>query len=143
MRSLIDLRAHAREIFFAGLSAADPLDAINHALQREGHWLNVGERSYDLDRFRRIYLTGAGKAAARMALAVEKLIGDRIAGGTVVVKYGHAVKLGATEVIEAGHPLPDDAGLSGARRIAELLQSCGDNALGLFLLSGGRRAWLP
>ncbi len=143
MRSLIDLRAHAREIFFAGLSAADPLDAINHALQREGHWLNVGERSYDLDRFRRIYLTGAGKAAARMALAVEKLIGDRIAGGTVVVKYGHAVKLGATEVIEAGHPLPDDAGLSGARRIAELLQSCGDNDLVLFLLSGGGSALLP
>ena len=143
MRSLIDLRAHAREIFFAGLSAADPLDAVNHALQREGHWLNVGERSYDLDQFRRIYVTGAGKAAARMALAVEKLIGDRIAGGIVVVKYGHAVKLGATEVIEAGHPLPDDAGLSGARRIAELLQSCGDNDLVLFLLSGGGSALLP
>jgi hydroxypyruvate reductase len=143
MRSLIDLRAHAREIFFAGLSAADPLNAVNHALQREGHWLNVGERSYDLDQFRRIYVTGAGKAAARMALAVEKLIGDRIAGGIVVVKYGHAVKLGATEVIEAGHPLPDDAGLSGARRIAELLQSCGDNDLVLFLLSGGGSALLP
>ena len=137
MRSLIDLRAHAQDIFFAGLSAADPLDAINHAVQRKGHWLQAGDRAYDLDQFRRIYITGAGKAAARMALALEKLIGDRIAGGIVVVKYGHAVKLGATEVIEAGHPLPDDAGLSGARRIAELLQSCDHNDLVFFLLSGG------
>ncbi|HEX7229823.1 MAG TPA: glycerate kinase [Candidatus Binatia bacterium] len=143
MRSLIDLRAHAQDIFFAGLSAADPLDAINHAVQRKGHWLQAGDRSYDLDQFRRIYITGAGKAAARMALALEKLIGDRIAGGIVVVKYGHAVKLGATEVIEAGHPLPDDAGLSGARRIAELLQSCDHNDLVFFLLSGGGSALLP
>src|ERR1043165_4292530 len=143
MASLCDLREHAREIFYAGLSAADPLEAINHAVQREGHWLTVGGRAYDLDQFRQIYITGGGKASARMALAMEKLIGDRIAGGTVVVKYGHAVKLGATEVIEAGHPLPDDAGLSGARRIAELLQSCGDNDLVLFLLSGGGSALLP
>ena len=70
MPSLFDLRAHAREIFFAGLSAADPLDAINHAVQREGHWLKVGARFYDLDQFRRIYITGGGKAAARMALAL-------------------------------------------------------------------------
>ena len=143
MRSLIDLRAHAREIFFAGLSAADPLDAINHAVRREGHWLKVSDRSYDLDQFRRIYITGGGKAAARMALAVEELIGDRIAGGIVVVKYRHGVKLGATEVIEAGHPLPDDPGLRGAKRIAELLQSCDQNDLIFFLLSGGGSALLP
>ncbi|HEY1232095.1 MAG TPA: glycerate kinase [Candidatus Binatia bacterium] len=143
MPSLVDLRVHAREIFFAGLSAADPLDAIHHAVQREGHWLKVGERSYDLDQFRRIYITGGGKAAAKMALAVEKLIGDRIAGGIVVVKYGHAVKLGITEVIEAGHPVPDDAGLNGARRIAELVQSCDQNDLVFLLLCGGGSALLP
>ena len=143
MRSLIDLRAHAREIFFAGLSAVDPLDAINHAVEREGRWLKIGDRSYDLDQFRRIYITGAGKAAARMALAIEKLLGDRIAGGLVVVKYGHGVKLGATEVVEAGHPVPDDAGLSVARRIAELLQRCDHNDLIFFLLSGGGSALLP
>jgi hydroxypyruvate reductase len=143
MPSLVDLRAHAREIFLAGLSAADPLEAINRTVQREGHWLKVGARSYDLDQFRRIYITGGGKAAARMALAMEKLIGDRIAVGIVVVKYGHAVKLEATEVIEAGHPVPDDAGLSGARRIAELLQSCDQNDLVFFLLSGGGSALLP
>jgi glycerate 2-kinase len=143
MASLFDLREHAREIFYAGLSAADPLEAINHVVHREGHWLTVGERSYDLDQFRHIYITGGGKASARMALAMEKLIGDRIAGGIVVVKYGHAVKLGATEVIEAGHPVPDNAGLSGARRIVELLQSCDQNDLVFFLLSGGGSALLP
>ena len=143
MPSLVDLRAHAREILFAGLSAADPLEAINRAVQREGDRLQIRERFYDLNQFQRIYVTGCGKAAARMALAMERLLGDRITAGIVVVKYGHGVKLGGTEVIEAGHPVPDDAGLNGARRIAELLRSCDRNDLVFFLLSGGGSALLP
>ena len=143
MPSLVDLRAHAREIFFAGLSAADPLEAINRAVRREGDRLHFRERFYDLNRFQRIYVTGCGKAAARMALAMERLLGDRLTAGIVVVKYGHGVKLGGTEVIEAGHPVPDDAGLNGARRIAELLRSCDRNDLVFFLLSGGGSALLP
>jgi hydroxypyruvate reductase len=143
MPSLFDLRAHAREIFFAGLSAADPLAAINKSVQRHAHRLQVGERFYDLDQFHRIYITGCGKAAARMALAMEALIGDRVAGGIVVVKYGHGLKLEKTEVIEAGHPVPDDAGLNGARRTAELLQQCDKEDLIFFLLSGGGSALLP
>src|ERR1041384_5310387 len=143
MPSLVDLRAHGGEIFFAGLSAADPLEAINRAVRREGDRLHFRERFYDLNRFQRIYVTGCGKAAARMALAMERLLGDRITAGIVVVKYGHGLKLGGTEVIEAGHPVPDDAGLNGARRIAELLQSCDKNDLVFFLLSGGGSALLP
>jgi glycerate 2-kinase len=143
MPSLFDLRAHAREIFFAGLSAADPLAAINNSVQRHAHRLQVGERFYDLDQFHSIYITGCGKAAARMALAMEALIGDRVAGGIVVVKYGHGLKLEKTEVIEAGHPVPDDAGLNGAQRIAELLQQCDKDDLIFFLLSGGGSALLP
>jgi hydroxypyruvate reductase len=143
MPSLFDLRAHAREIFFAGLSAADPLAAINNSVQRHAHRLQVGERFYDLNQFHRIYITGCGKAAARMALAMEELIGDRVAGGIVVVKYGHGLKLEKTEVIEAGHPVPDDAGLNGAQRIAELLQQCDKDDLIFFLLSGGGSALLP
>jgi glycerate 2-kinase len=142
MPSLVDLRAHARQIFFAGLSAADPLDAINRAVQREGNRLHIRERFYDLNQFQRIYITGCGKAAARMALAIERMLGDRITGGIVVVKYGHGVQLGSTQVIEAGHPVPDDAGLNGARRIAALLQSCDKNDLVFFLLSGGGSALL-
>jgi hydroxypyruvate reductase len=74
---------------------------------------------------------------------MERLLGDRITAGIVVVKYGHGMKLGVTEVIEAGHPVPDDAGLNGARRIAELLRSCDKNDLVFFLLSGGGSALLP
>ncbi len=143
MRSLIDLRAHAREIFFAGLSAVDPLAAIKREVQRQGDQLHVGECIYNLNQFQRIFVTGCGKAAARMALAMEALIGDRVAGGIVVVKYGHGLKLEKTEVIEAGHPVPDDAGLNGARRTAELLQQCDRDDLIFFLLSGGGSALLP
>lgn len=143
MRSLIDLRAHAREIFFAGLSAVDPFAAIKREVQRQGDQLHVRERIYNLNQFQRIFVIGSGKAAACMALAIEELIGDRLAGGIVVVKYGHGLKLEITQVIEAGHPVPDDAGLNGARRIAELLQACDENDLVFFLLSGGGSALLP
>ena len=143
MRSLIDLRAHAGEIFFAGLSAVDPLAAVKNNVRRKRNRLDVGERSYDLRQFRRIFIIGCGKAAARMALGVEQLLGEKISGGIVVVKYGYGVRLNRLEVIEAGHPIPDDAGLNGARRIAALLQACGEGDLVFFLVSGGGSALLP
>ena len=73
MRSLIDLRAHAREIFFAGLSAVDPFAAIKREVQRQGDQLHVGERIYNLNQFQRILVTGCGKGAARMETILRGL----------------------------------------------------------------------
>ncbi|HEY2921236.1 MAG TPA: glycerate kinase [Candidatus Binatia bacterium] len=143
MTLLMQLRADAREIFLAGLKAADPLDAINKTVQLQNDHLHVANRSYALLRIRNIFITGCGKAAARMALAIEDLLGDRVTGGIVVVKYGHDLPLDRVKVVEAGHPVPDDAGLDGARQIVELVRAAGENDLVVFLISGGGSALFP
>jgi glycerate 2-kinase len=143
MASLTQLRAEAREIFRAGLTAADPLDAVKKSVRLRNDHLQVASQSYALSRIRNIFITGCGKAAARMALAVEDLLGDRVAGGVVVVKCGYDLPLQRIKVVEAGHPIPDEAGLDGASQIVKLVRAAGENDLVLFLISGGGSALFP
>jgi hydroxypyruvate reductase len=86
---------------------------------------------------------GAGKAAAKMASAVEELLPDKISSGIVIVKYGHKLPLNLVEIVEAGHPLPDEAGVAGTTRIVELLRQATEEDLVILLLSGGGSALLP
>ena len=136
-------RAHAREIFMAGLKSADPLVAMQkNVCVRDDH-LQIADRSYRLSNLEKIFVVGCGKAAARMGLAVEDLLSDRIAGGIVVVKYGYGLPLRRIKVVEAGHPVPDEAGVDGARQITEVVRNAGQNDLVLFLISGGGSALFP
>jgi len=89
----------------------------------------------------RTIVLGAGKAAAAMALAVE----DNWTGplsGLVVTRYGHGVPCLKTEVVEASHPVPDQAGEDAARRILALAGTAGPDDLVLCLISGGGSALL-
>jgi len=139
----MNLRRHAVEIFRAGLKAADPVEAVLRHVRFEGDVLAAGKRRFDLSRFRRIFVIGAGKASASMALALEKLLGSRIAGGTINVKYGHTAKLRRVSLNECGHPVPDLAGICGAERIAEIAREATAGDLLLCVISGGASALLP
>ena len=74
MASLIQLRDHARQIFATGLASADPLEAVKRHVTLNGSWLRVGGTEYDLAEIRHVYVVGCGKAAARMALALEEIL---------------------------------------------------------------------
>ncbi len=141
--SLNELRAHARNIFSAALIASEPSAAVKTHLRLRGDRLHVAGRAYEFASIRRIFVAGCGKASAPMASAVEALLGDKIADGVIVVKYGHGLPLKKIRVVEAGHPIPDQAGLDGARRVVELLHNCDERDLVLFLISGGGSALLP
>jgi len=143
MLSLSRLRADAREIFAAGIESADPFPAVVKILDVANDCLRAGASAYDLSAIDNIFVAGCGKAAARMALALEALLGERIDGGLIVVKYGHQLGLAKIDVIEAGHPIPDQAGLNGARQIMELARHCRESDLLFFLASGGGSALLP
>ena len=142
MRSLEQQRRDARAIFEAGLAAADPALLIERCLQLHGQILCAGERLYDLTKHRDLYLVGAGKATARMALAVEALLGERIGGGIIIVKRGHGVPLKKLAVVEAGHPIPDQAGINATEAIIQLLRRTQKTDLILCLVSGGASALL-
>ena len=138
-----ELREHARAILDAALKAADAEESVRRNLRRRGDQLVVGRTQLDLLSFRRLWVVGFGKASARMARAVEQLLGDRIHGGLVVTKYSHGVPLRKVEVLEASHPLPGPEGEAAARRMAELLRQAGEEDLVLCLVSGGGSALLP
>ncbi len=122
MKSLSELRSDARFIFQAGLKAVDPADAIRRHLKLQDDKLEIDGRTYDLSSYDGLYVIGAGKATAKMAQAIEALLIDRLKGGFVNVEYNHAIPLNIVKINEAGHPLPDEAGMRGAEEIVGLLR---------------------
>ncbi len=85
-------------------------------------------------------VVGAGKSAATMAAAVEAAWPDIPLTGVVVTRYGHAVPTQRITVIEASHPVPDEASERAGSRILQAVQGLGPDDLVLALMSGGASA---
>ena len=130
------------DIMQAALDAVDPYAAVRAHLRVEDGTLWAGDRSFALNAFRRIVVIGAGKAGAPMARAVESVLGDAITAGLVVVKHGHAAPTARIEIVEARHPLPDEAGVAAGARVLDLAARAGADDLVLALISGGGSALL-
>ena len=121
-------RALLLDSFRAALAAADPLRVLPPALPSPEA----------IARYRRCLVVGAGKAAASMALAVEQHWPPAAPlEGLVVTRHGHGLPCARIEVLEAGHPLPDQAGLQAAERILDAARRLDEDDLLLVLLSGG------
>lgn len=90
----------------------------------------------------RTVVIGAGKAAAAMAQALERAWPDVPLGGLVVTRHGHGGACRRIEVVEASHPVPDEAGERAARRMLDAVGGLGPDDLVLCLLSGGGSALL-
>src|SRR3989304_4405062 len=129
-------------IFKAGVDAVSPYKLILQSLKIDCNILNIKDVSYDLSRFNNIIVIGAGKATASMAQAVENILEDRISNGLITVKYGHTRSLKKIKQLEAGHPLPDEAGVKGTEEIFKLLEGADEKTLVICLLSGGGSALL-
>jgi glycerate 2-kinase len=137
--------------FNAALKRVDPYDMLINALSVKDSIVQLVHEdhalSYDLDKFDRIIVLGAGKAAAPMARAIESLLGARIDDSLVITKYGHLEQehapLSRIRIVQAAHPVPDNAGLQAAEDMLRIAESCDERTLVFFLLSGGGSALLP
>jgi glycerate 2-kinase len=126
-RSAVTPRDLLRHLFEAALGAADPARCVPPHLPAPPKGRTV--------------VVGAGKAAAKMARAVEDHWRGPLAG-LVVTRYGHGVPCERIEVVEAAHPVPDAAGQQAAARILELVRGLSADDLVLCLISGGGSALL-
>ncbi|MBI4765858.1 MAG: glycerate kinase [Deltaproteobacteria bacterium] len=136
------LRSQSIKIFKTALFQVDAFQAVLENLSLKGNILRIKTGSdslkeWDLSRFKKIQVLGAGKSAAPMAAAAEVILKDRLGDGLIITKYGHGGRLSKIKIIEAGHPLPDQAGCRGTRQIVTRLQASGSGDLILFLTSGG------
>jgi hydroxypyruvate reductase len=89
----------------------------------------------------RTVMVGAGKASAAMARALEAHWHGRL-GGLVVTRYGHGVPCQHIEIVEAAHPVPDEAGRDAAKRILDMVSDLSADDLVIALISGGGSALL-
>jgi glycerate 2-kinase len=116
------MRALLEESFRAAVAAADPLRILAPHLPPPPKG--------------RIFVAAAGKAAASMALAVEKHMNFPL-DGIAITRYGHGVPTQRIRVVEAGHPVPDEAGQAAAQELLEQVKKLEKDDLLLALLSGG------
>jgi glycerate 2-kinase len=132
---MTDRRPLLRSIFDAAVAAAHP-DIVLAAHLRP---LPAG----------RVICLAAGKGAAAMAAAAEAYYLDKLGlaperlVGTATTRHGHNVPTRRIKVVEAGHPMPDEAGLKGAEATLQMAQAAAGDDLLLVLLSGGGSAnWI-
>jgi hydroxypyruvate reductase len=123
----IEPRAFLRALFDEALAAADPARVVPPHLPEPPAGRTV--------------VVGAGKASAAMASALEQSWPGPLEG-LVVTRTGHAVPCTRIEIVEASHPVPDEAGRQAAGRILELARGCGEDDLVIALVSGGGSALL-
>ena len=89
----------------------------------------------------RTIVVGTGKASAAMAQALENSWNGPLEG-LIVTRYGHGVPCRHIEIVEAAHPVPDDAGAKGARRMLDMMAGLTGDDLVIALISGGGSALL-
>jgi glycerate 2-kinase len=116
------VRALLEQSFRAAVAAADPLKML------AGHLPSPPSG--------RTFVAAAGKAAASMALAVENNWSASLEG-LAITRYGHGLPTKRIRVVEAGHPVPDEAGEAAAREMLRTAKELKENDLLLALLSGG------
>jgi glycerate 2-kinase len=122
--SIDDPRALLADSFNAALAAVDPIKIVPQHLPQPPKGRTV--------------VVGAGKAAASMALAVEQHWPARASlEGLVITRYGHGALTNRIRVVEAGHPLPDEAVVHAAEEVRRLVRSVRKDDLLLVLVSGG------
>ncbi|MCV0424700.1 MAG: glycerate kinase [Roseibium sp.] len=115
-----------RDLFQRAVEVADPMKSLAAHLPEKPDG--------------RVVVIGAGKASARMAEAVEEIWGP--CDGLVLTRYGYARPTKGIEIVEAAHPVPDEAGQIATRRMLELVKGLGKDDFVLALISGGASALL-
>jgi len=149
----VDGRKAVLEIFEAGLEAADPYENVKKLIRIENGKLIVGHKAFsrplgqeplvfDLSQVGNIYVVGGGKAAQRQAEAIEDVLGDLITDGHLNAKKGDDIRLKRIGVTLAGHPIPDENSIEGARRILEIERKAKKGDIVFHSESGGGSALL-
>ncbi|MCY4542190.1 MAG: glycerate kinase [Rhodobacteraceae bacterium] len=115
-------------LFDAAVAAADPVRVLPGFLPQTPRGRTV--------------VVGAGKGAAQLAAAFERLWGREVAG-TIVTPYGHAADCSGIRVLEAAHPVPDENGLIASRELIKAVTGLGPDDLVVALICGGSSALLP
>jgi glycerate-2-kinase len=125
------------------VNAAEPKRLIKAKVKVENDQLQVEGCTFDLGKFKHVYVVGGGKAGGKMAQAIEEILGNHITAGVVNIPYGTSQKTKVIKLNEARHPVPDKAGIAGTLRIMALAEQAKEDDLVICLISGGGSSLMP
>jgi glycerate 2-kinase len=136
-------RRLALESLEAALNAVDPKKIVKSKLHLNDSTLKVDGSSLDLEKFKHVYVVGGGKASGSMAEGLEEVLGNRISKGIVNVPKGNKLKTRTILLHEASHPMPDEHGVEGTRRMVKIAEQAEKDDLIICLISGGGSSLMP
>ncbi len=135
------VRSDLLDVLEAAVESVDPYVCVREALRVKGDILSVSGEGMDLGQFKRIFVVGAGKAAEKMAKAVDDEIGDRVSAGFInSLREG---RIGNITIHKATHPRPGIEGMRGAMEIKRICEGAGEDDMIICLISGGGSAMMP
>ncbi len=141
-----ELRQQALAIVEAGINGALPPAVVKSAVKYDSsrRILTIQNHPYYLSKGR-IFVIGGGKASGLMAETLENIINPENISAGVVNGKSREYKTSKIKIMPAGHPIPDDRGINGAREMLALKQdySINENDLVICLISGGGSAMMP
>lgn len=135
-----ELREDAIDIIEAAIEEAIPYRKTYEILSVQNGYLQIGQYRHPLEKIRNLYVIGVGKGAFPIAQAIEERVGDYITEGYVLVKDGDSRRLSKIQIAESAHPLPDQRGIDGGKRIMEILKKAGEGDIILAAITGGSSA---
>jgi glycerate 2-kinase len=134
-------RDAARDIFLRALRATTVAAAVECGVRCEGNTLLIAERAYDLDRYSEACIVSIGKAGATMFDAIDALLSMTLKRRAVVSAPAPPQRMSADVLyFYGGHPEPNEASVAAAQAALDAVTHCADDALVLFLISGGASA---
>jgi hydroxypyruvate reductase len=134
-------RTTVLDALLAGIEATNPERVIEAQVSVTDGQLRVGETSYDLYPFREIIVLGGGNAAAHVARALERELGDHLDGGIVVTD--DPVETDRVTVLPGDHPVPSEQGVESTGALLDRAESVGEDTLVLGVITGGGSALMP
>ncbi|MCK5077068.1 MAG: glycerate-2-kinase family protein, partial [Calditrichia bacterium] len=136
----MDLEKAAKEMVLKAVDCVKPNVVIENSIYIKDEILYINKHKIELGRHPEIHVVGAGKAAAEMASALEKCLGDWLFGGFVITKYEHSIPTKQIIVKEASHPVLDENTLKHTASMLKYIEKIPLQALVITVISGGGSA---
>jgi len=136
-------RALALKSLEYALNAVDPKQLMKSKLSLKNSILKANQYSFNLKKFKNVYVIGGGKASGSIAEALEQILGQYITKGLVNIPHASEHKTEIIKFQQASHPIPDKSGVEGTRRMLEIAEQAKKKELIICLISGGGSSLMP
>lgn len=117
------------------LKNCSPENLLMNSVYFEKNVLSVYNEVFDLSNYEKVHVFGSGKASFKMAIFLEKILDNKLAGGLIISNNSKQLK--NIKVLESSHPIPDDLSFKSSKKLYEKMMQLSSNDFFIFLLSGG------